>query len=212
MRSRQGQLVGCAVVLALLGCQLGDTAVYQRGDLGGGALVGDDDAPTSSSSSSASSSSGTPGFDASVPADADAEPDSAPESGPVPCIPFAPPAGWAYAARGTLNDYIATDQIGGNELNYLLAGELHFDLSQGQSNLTCMHCVKWVKDGKVYFQQSGISDVQAVNGCNTGLTATISNLVLREVTYEGNEYKTVAGGACLEATGVIQVNVPTACF
>lgn len=206
-------LAAMLLVAGGVACQLGDLSVYDRGDLGQGSSVDTVTPPNGSASSSSGSSTSSGGaLDDSGAADASVDAEVEVETGPPPCTPFDAPAGWIYAQRGLPDDYIATGLPAGDELNYLLTGGYEFDLSQGQNNTTCQHCVKWVRGGKVFFQQSGMSRVQSVNGCNTGLIATLSDLVLREVIYDGTTYQTVPGGQCLTATGPIQVNTYVDCF
>lgn len=204
---------GVTVTVAMVAaCSLGDPSVYGRGDLTPSPATPAPNPPGTGSSTSSSSSSGEPlppdsGLDAGSSGLADAAPDAA----PVVCTDFAPPASWAFANRTIAHDYVAVGQPAGDELNYRVTGPASFDLSQGQSNQTCSHCIQWQRGGTLFFQRSGLSTVQASAPCGVGILANVTDLVLQEVVFAGGVIEPVAGGACLRATGPINVSVPTPC-
>ena len=193
------------------GCSLGDPSVYGRGDLAPSPPgTGPSDPGTGSSASSTSSGEPAPP-DASAEAGSSGAADAGVDAAPVACTEFAAPAGWVFANRDIAHDYVALGQPAGDELNYRVTPPATFDLSQGQTNQTCSHCVQWQRGGTLFFQRSGLSAVQEAAPCGVGIVASITDLVLQEVVFAAGVIEPVAGGACLRASGPIQVNVPSPC-
>lgn len=200
-------MLGLCVVV---GCTLGDPSQYGRGDVGPGSEIGpignDDDI------GAGSSSSGGPGAaDAAVEAGSgsDAGADGGPDASVV-CTDFAPPAAgaWVWVGGG---DYRSAGPGQGEELKYVVVPQVPaFDLSTAPDT-SCAHCVQWIRDGKTFFHRSGISTQAYQPPCPGGISATITDLILQEVRFEGGQVVPVAGGACLRATAPVSVQVQPFC-
>lgn len=198
---RPRAFAGAALAGLLVACTLGDPSVYDRGDLGAGSELG----PVGGSSASSSSSTGGSAADAAADAPTG---DAAPDAPSVACTDFTVADGvWIWDGP-ELHYYLENVAFGAE------AGVLRYGVTVGASTHAelagfhsgnCPHCVSVdLPAGRYLFQRSGTSD--ASNTPCAGMNATVQNLVLEEITYDGSGNSVpVAGGACFKATAPVHV-------
>ena len=203
----RGAALACLACVWATACSLGDPSVYHRGDLGEGGVLG----PTGGGPGTSTSSSGGP-TDASVPSD------STPVEAGVPCTEFVPPAvNWTWDGADLHYHLDAVDVgsdagVGVMHYGVIPGTPAHADLSQHHSSGDCTQCISLDLPGdRYFFQRSGIADVVSTNPC-AAITATVSELVLEEVTFDGDGSSVPKpGGACFHASAVMTINSTGGC-